>query len=117
MSVVLQRCTSADPLSARAVVARTGMIEDVSKRASPDGPATCTCRGDRRRVFLHRTVLGWMSALLITVVIVVLVLSEKVFKFGDVQASAEVLAIVLTLFSAIQAGASSARTGRRYAAG
>jgi hypothetical protein len=45
-----------------------------------------------------------MSALLITVVIGVLLLSEKVFKFSDEQVSAEVLAIVLTLFSAIQAG-------------
>jgi len=104
-SVVLQRRTSADTLSARSVVARTGMIEDVSKRASPY----------KAKLHVHVAVTdaesfsiarfsGWMSALLIAVVIGVLLLSEKVFKFSDQQVSAEVLAIVLTLFSAIQAG-------------
>jgi hypothetical protein len=104
-AVRFQRRTSADTLSARAVVARAGVIEDVSKRASPH----------RAKLHVHVAVTdaesfsiarfsGWMSALLMAVVIVVLFVSEKHFKFSGKQASAEVLAIVLTLFSAIQAG-------------
>jgi hypothetical protein len=107
-SMVLQRRTSADTLSARAVVARAGIIEDVSKRASPR----------QAKVHVHVSVTdaesfsiarfsGWMSALLMIVVLGLLLLSERVFEFGGEQGeqvSAEVLAIVLTLFSAIQAG-------------
>jgi hypothetical protein len=102
---VLQRRTSADTLSARAVVARAGMIEDVSKRASP-----CSAK-----IHVHVSVTdaesfsiarfsGWMSALLMVVVLCLFLLSEKLVKPGSQQISAEVLAIVLTLFSAIQAG-------------
>jgi hypothetical protein len=104
-SARLQRRTSADTLSARAVVARAGMIEDVSKRASPH----------KAKIHVHVAVTdaesfsiarfsGWMSALLMTVVLAVFLLSERFFKFSEKDISAEVLAIVLTLFSAIQAG-------------
>ena len=104
-SARLQRRTSADTLSARAVVARAGMIEDASKRASPR----------KAKIHVHVAVTdaesfsiarfsGWMSALLMTVVLGVFLLSEKFFKFSEKDVSAEVLAIVLTLFSAIQAG-------------
>ena len=101
----LWRVTSADILAPQTAVAKAGMIDDRFSRAAPvDG-----------RIHLHvavtdaqpvgiATFSGWMSLLFMTVVLALLVVSEKLFKLGSLQVSPEVLAIVLTLFAAIQAG-------------
>jgi len=104
-SVRLQRYASADPLSARAVLARAGLIEDISKRASPDEAKlhVHVAVADADSFYIARFS-GWMSVLLMVVVVTLLLLSERLFKISYKDVSAEVLAIVLTLFSAIQAG-------------
>jgi hypothetical protein len=98
----LYRRTSADRSSPPTVVARTDTIEDVFQRAVPK----------RAKVNLHVAVTdaeyfsiarfsGAMSILLMTAVLVLIPVAGLL---GYGQPSPEVLAIVLTLFSAIQAG-------------
>jgi hypothetical protein len=98
----LYRRTSADRSSPPTVVARTDTIEDVFQRAVPK----------RAKINLHVAVTdaeyfsiarfsGAMSILLMTVVLAVIPVAGLL---GYSQPSPEVLAIVLTLFSAIQAG-------------
>ncbi len=104
LDVPMQRRTSPETVSPDVVVARAGMIEDVSQRAAPT----------EARIRVHVAVVdseyystatfsGRMSALLMTVVLMFFVLAQAVGISGQ-QVSAEVLAFVLTLFSAVQAG-------------
>lgn len=96
----------ADMLSPQTLVAKAGMIDDPSSRAAPA----------EARIHVHVAVSdaqsfsiamfsGWMSMLLMVVALVLLWISEKLFGIrNQEQVSPEVLAIVLTLFAAIQAG-------------
>jgi len=99
----LCRRVSAERPSPRTVVARAEMIEDIYQRATPK----------RARIYADVVVAdseyfsiarfsGRMSLLLMTVVLAFLAIS-RLTRLGSIL-SPEVLAIVLTLFSAIQAG-------------
>lgn len=102
----LQRRTLADPPSPRGAVARAGMIEDATKRGAPS----------QARIHVHAAVTdaeyfaiarfsGRMGTLLMSVVLALFVLrSGRLFGISGREVSEEVLAFVLTLFSAIQAG-------------
>ena len=99
----LFRRTSAERPSPRTVVARTDMIEDVYQRAIPrsakihiDVVVTDT------KYFSIARFSGRMSLLVMSVVLAFLAAS-RLIAHNEVP-SPEVLAIVLTLFSAIQAG-------------
>jgi hypothetical protein len=99
----LFRCTSASRSSPRTVVARAGIIEDVTQRASltaadleihvevADAPYFSIARFS-----------GWMSALLMFVVLVSFPVAQRLGYTN--QPHPEVLAIVLVLVSAVQAG-------------
>lgn len=100
----LQRRSASEAVSPGAVVARARQIEDASQRAAPT----------TARIGVHIAVTdsehfsiawfsGWMSALLIVVVLGFFA-SEATLGIRSSKISPEVLAIVLTLFSAIQAG-------------
>ncbi len=103
LRVPMQRRASTDRLSPSAVVARAGMIEDVSKRAAPtDAKVHIHVAVTDAEHFSIAKFTGRMNTLLIGVVIFFFLLG-KILGIGDDQVSAEVLAFVLTLFSAIQA--------------
>jgi hypothetical protein len=99
----LIRHVSLDSPSPRTVLARAGVIEDVSRRANPtDAKINIDVSVTDAEYFSIARFSGGMSLLLMTVVLLF-------FAFAPVPTaaeplSAEVLAIVLTLFSAIQAG-------------
>jgi hypothetical protein len=97
------RRTSAERPSPRTVVAHADMIEDVYQRAIP---ITAKVHVDVMvtdgEYFSIARFTGRMSLLLMTVVLVFLAALHPVKQ--DTTPSPEVLAIVLTLFSAIQAG-------------
>jgi hypothetical protein len=100
----LLRRTSCDIVGPRTVVAKASMIEDVSRRGAP------TCAKIHLNVavtdaeyFSIARFTSRMSGLLMTVV-VMFFLVTSLLGWQNSQVSAEVLAIVLTLFSAIQAG-------------
>ncbi len=104
LKIPIRRRTFTDTVSPDVMVARARMIEDASRRATPD----------EARMHVHVAVVdteyfatatfsGMMSVLLMTVVLAFFVLAQAVAISGQ-QASAEVLAFVLTLFSAIQVG-------------
>jgi hypothetical protein len=103
LRVPMQRSTSTDRLSPGAVVTRAGMIEDVSKRAAAtDAKVHIHVAVTDAEHFSIAKFTGRMNALLIGVVIFFFLLG-KFLGIGNGQVSAEVLAFVLTLFSAIQA--------------
>jgi hypothetical protein len=100
----LQRRSATEAVSPGAVVARARQIEDASQRAAPT----------TARIGVHIAVTdsehfsiawfsGWMSALLIVVVLGFFT-GDATLGIRSQAISPEVLAIVLTLFSAIQAG-------------
>jgi hypothetical protein len=100
----LQRRSATEAVSPGAVVARARQIEDASQRAAPT----------TARIGVHIAVTdsehfsiawfsGWMSALLIVVVLGFFA-GDATLGIRSQAISPEVLAIVLTLFSAIQAG-------------
>jgi hypothetical protein len=97
------RRTSAESPSPRTVVARADMIEDVYQRAFP---ITARVHADVKvtdgEYFSIARFTGRMSLLLMTAVLVFLAALHPVKQ--ETTPSPEVLAIVLTLFSAIQAG-------------
>ena len=99
----LFRRTSADRSSPRTVVARTDMIEDISQRAS-----LTTAKVDiyvevaDAAYFSIARFSGWLSVLLMAVVLAAFPLAHRLGYTSE--PSAEVFAIVLTFFSAIQAG-------------
>lgn len=100
----LQRRSATEAVSPGSVVARARQIEDGSQRAAPTAA----------RIGVHIAVTdsehfsiawfsGWMSALLIVVVLGFFA-GDAALRIRSQAISPEVLAIVLTLFSAIQAG-------------
>jgi hypothetical protein len=100
----MQRRTLTDAVSPDVVVARARMIEDVSQRGAPN----------RATIRVHVAVTdseyfsvarfsGSMSVLLMSVVFAFFVIGSLSGIASD-QVSAEVLAFVLTLFSAVQVG-------------
>jgi hypothetical protein len=104
LSQPMQRRVTTEAVSPDVVAARARLIEDASQRATPTRA--------RIRVYIavtdseHFSIArfsGWMSALLMTVVLGFFA-AEKGLGISSQQVSPEVLAIVLTLFSAIQAG-------------
>jgi len=104
LRVPMQRRTSTDTVSPDAVVARAHMIEDVSQRATPTKAKIGVHIAVTDSVyFSNATLAGWMSTLLMTVVLVFFLFGQAL-SISSQQVSAEVLAFVLTLFSAVQAG-------------
>jgi hypothetical protein len=104
LSQPMQRRVTTEAVSPDVVAARARLIEDSSQRAAPTRA--------RIRVYIavtdseHFSIAwfsGWMSALLMTVALGFFA-AEKALGISSQQVSPEVLAIVLTLFSAIQAG-------------
>jgi hypothetical protein len=100
----MRRHTTKDTVSPDQVVMRARMIEDVSQRTQPV----------QARIQVHVAVTdtehfsiarlcGRMSAVLI-VLVLGFFLYQRGHHFNDQPVSAEVLAFVLTLFSAVQAG-------------
>ncbi len=100
---VLLRRSSADVLSPRIAAARTEMIEDAAQRAVPDSAKIyLNITVDDRNYFSVARASTGMSLILMTAVFSFLVGWRLVNP--RVTPAPEVLAIVLTLFAAIQAG-------------
>jgi hypothetical protein len=99
----LFRRTSSDKASPRMVVARADMIEDVSQRTSPTSAKIEPAVEVRDTEYLSiARFSGWMSLLLMTVVLIFFPVAHFM-GYDTRHPAAEVLAIVLTLFSAHQA--------------
>jgi hypothetical protein len=98
--------TSAGSSSPRTAVARADMIEDVSQRGAPKrAQVHADVAVTDAEYFSIARFSGAMSLLLMTVVLVFFLVARRYNVLNDKNGtSAEVLAIVLTLFSAIQAG-------------
>lgn len=104
LDVPMQRRTSTDTASPDVVVARARMIEDASQRATPTAATIQVHVAVTNSVYFSTArISGTMSTLLMTVVLGFFFF-QQVLSIRGQQVSAEVLAIVLTLFSAIQAG-------------
>jgi hypothetical protein len=104
LSVGMRRRTSADIVSPNAISARALMIEDESLRAAPiEARMQVHVAVTDSEYFSTAKLAGWMSALLMTVVLGFFA-AAHVLEISAQRASAEVLAFVLTLFAAIQAG-------------
>jgi hypothetical protein len=100
----MQRRTSADTVSADVVVARARMIEDVSQRGTPyQATIGVQVAVTDSEYFSVARFSGYMSVLLMSVVFAFFVIG-RLSGIASQQVSAEVLAFVLTLFSAVQAG-------------
>ena len=99
----LYRRVSVDRRGPRTLLARADMVEEVYQRANPTNAKICAdvvvTDGE---YFSIARFSGRMSLLLMTVVLAFLVSAQLLHYHG--KTSPEVLAIVLTLFSAIQAG-------------
>lgn len=98
------RRTSTDMVSPGVVAARARLVEDVVQRAAP----TRATMGVHlavtdARYFSAAAMSGWMSALLMSVVLGFFAAQSALHVAGG-HVSAEVLALVLTLFCAVQAG-------------
>jgi hypothetical protein len=101
----LFRVTSVDILAPQTAVAKARMIDDHASRAAPvEGKIQLHVAVTDAQPFSIATFSGWMSLLLMLVVLALLTVSEDFFRLSGPQVSPEVLAIVLTLFAAIQAG-------------
>jgi hypothetical protein len=99
----LCRCTSAYRLSPRTAVARADMVEDVAQRANVTAAEfDIHFEVADAAYFSIARFSGWMSALLMVVVLASFPVAQ-LLGYSN-QPSPEVLAIVLTLVSAIQAG-------------
>jgi len=104
LEVPLQRRTATDTISPDTVVARSRMIEDASQRAAPtEARMQVHIAVTDSEYFSTSQFSGWMSILLMTVVLVFFVAGRALGMDGT-PVSAEVLSFVLTLFSAIQVG-------------
>ena len=104
LGVPMQRRTSTDAISPGVVAARARVIEDVSLRATPTQARMQVHVAVTDSAYFSTAKLsGWMSALLMSVVLGFF-LAENALGIAGRQVSAEVLALVLTLFSAVQAG-------------
>lgn len=102
----MQRRTVTDTVSPDIVVARSRMIEDVSQRGAPtEARMQVHIAVTDSEYFSTSQFSGWMSLLLMAVVLVFyFFLGGRTLGIDGSQVSAEVLAFVLTLFSAIQIG-------------
>jgi hypothetical protein len=104
LDVPMQRRTSTDTVSPDVVVARAGMIEDVSQRGAPyQATIGVQVAVTDSEYFSVARFSGWMSVVLMSVVFAFFLIG-RASGIASQQVSAEVLAIVLTLFSAVQAG-------------
>ncbi len=100
----MMRRTSIETVSPDVIVARARMIEDLSQRAVPTQATMNVNIAVTDSVYFSTARLsGWMSTLLMAVVLIFFTL-DQALSLREQQVSAEVLAFVLTLFSAIQAG-------------
>lgn len=99
----LCRCTSAYRLNPRTAVARADMVEDITQRANVTAAEfDIHFEVADAAYFSIARFSGWMSALLMAVVLASFPVAQLLGY--SKQPSPEVLAIVLTLVSAIQAG-------------
>jgi len=104
LRVPMMRRTSIEAVSPDVIVARARMIEDISQRAVPTQARINVNIAVTDSVYFSTARLsGVMSTLLMAVVLIFFTL-DRTLSRGEQQVSAEVLAFVLTLFSAIQAG-------------
>jgi len=104
LQIPMQRRTATDTISPDIVVARSRMIEDASQRAAPtEARMQVHIAVTDSEYFSTSQFSGWMSVLLMTVVLAFFAAGRALAQDGS-QVSAEVLAFVLTLFSAIQVG-------------
>jgi hypothetical protein len=104
LQIHMQRRTATDTISPDIVVARSRMIEDVSQRAAPtEARMQVHIAVTDSEYFSTSQFSGWMSLLLMAVVLVFFLVGQAL-AIDASQVSAEVLAFVLTLFSAIQVG-------------
>jgi hypothetical protein len=104
LEIPMQRRTATDTISPDIVVARSRMIEDASQRAAPtEARMQVHIAVTDSEYFSTSQFSGWMSVLLMTVVLAFFAAGRALAQDGT-QVSAEVLAFVLTLFSAIQVG-------------
>ena len=100
----MMRRTSIETVSPDVIVARARMIEDLSQRAVPTQARINVNIAVTDSVYYSTARLsGWMSTLLMAVVLIFFTLDQGL-SLHQKQVSAEVLAFVLTLFSAVQAG-------------
>ena len=100
----MQRRTSTDTVSPDVVVARARMIEDVSKRGAPyQARIGVQVAVTDAEYFSVARFSGWMSVMLMSVVFAFFLIG-RLSGIASGQVSAEVLAFVLTLFAAVQAG-------------
>ena len=100
----MQRRTSTDTVSSDVVVARARMIEDVSKRGAPyRATIGVQVAVTDSEYFSVARFSGWMSVMLMSVVFAFFLIGS-LSGIASQQVSAEVLAFVLTLFAAVQAG-------------
>jgi hypothetical protein len=104
LKVPMQRRTSADTVSPDVVVARARMIEDISQRGAPyQAKIGVQVAVPDSEYFSVARFSGWMSVLLMSVVLAFFEIG-RASGIASEQVSAEVLAFVLTLFSAVQVG-------------
>ena len=104
LAVPMQRRTATDTISPDIVVARSRIIEDASQRAAPtEARMQVHIAVTDSEYFSTSQFSGWMGVLLMTVVLGFFI-AGWVRAMDGGQVSAEVLAFVLTLFSAIQVG-------------
>jgi hypothetical protein len=100
----MQRRTSTDTVSPDVVVARARMIEDVSQRGAPyQATIGVQVAVTDSEYFSVARFSGWMSAMLMSVVFAFFLIGH-LSGIASQEVSAEVLAFVLTLFAAVQAG-------------
>ncbi len=100
----IQRRTSADTISPDIVAARARLVEDVSQRAAlTEARMQVHVAVTDSEYVTTAKLSGWMSTLLMIVVLLFFA-GEHALGLSGRRVSAEVLALVLTLFSAIQAG-------------
>ena len=98
------RRTSIETVSPDVIVARARMIEDISQRAVPAQARISVNIAVTDSVYFSTARLsGWMSTLLMAVVLIFFTI-DQALSIREQQVSADVLAFVLTLFSAVQAG-------------
>ena len=104
LQVPMQRRTATETINPDIVVTRSRIIEDASQRAAPtEARMQVHVAVTDSEYFSTSQFSGWMSVLLMTVVLAFFIAARALALDGS-QVSAEVLAFVLTLFSAIQIG-------------
>jgi hypothetical protein len=104
LEVPMQRRTATDTISPDIVVARSRMIEAASQRAVPtEARMQVHIAVTDSEYFSTSQFSGWMSILLMTVVLAFFIIG-RALRLNGTNESAEVLSFVLTLFSAIQVG-------------